>query len=93
MLLDEIEKAQSMYLQILLQVMDPQVQEVPNGKEADAKNCVLIPTSNLGAKESDTNALGFDSLEKETYEDGAFKNFLGFQNLEIDLTVLLHLVN
>lgn len=75
LLLDEIEKAHPDVSQILLQVMDHGKVRSSNGKEADAKNCVLILTSNLGAKESDTNAIGFDSLEKETYEDGAFKNF------------------
>ena len=75
LLLDEIEKAHPDVSQVLLQIMDNGMITSSNGKEANARNCVLILTTNLGAKESDTNAIGFDSLEKESYEDGAFKNY------------------
>ena len=75
LLLDEIEKAHPDVSQVLLQIMDNGKITGSNGKEANARNCVLILTTNLGAKESDTNAIGFDSLEKESYEDGAFKNY------------------
>ena len=75
LLLDEVEKAHPDVSQILLQVMDNGKVTSSNGKEADARNCVLILTTNLGAKETDTNAIGFDSLEKDDYEDDAFKKF------------------
>ena len=75
LLLDEVEKAHPDVSQILLQVMDNGKVTSSNGKEADARNCVLILTTNLGAKETDTNAIGFDDLEKETYEDDAFKRY------------------
>ena len=75
LLLDEIEKAHPDVSQILLQIMDNGLVTSSNGKEANARNIVLILTTNLGAKESDTNAIGFDNLEKESYEDGAFKNY------------------
>ena len=42
LLLDEIEKAQHDVSQILLQVMDNGKLMGSNGKEADARNCVLI---------------------------------------------------
>jgi ATP-dependent Clp protease ATP-binding subunit ClpA len=46
-----------------------------NGKTADARNCVLILTTNLGAKDADKNAIGFnDSLEKD-YDDKELKKF------------------
>ena len=75
LLLDEIEKAHPDVSQVLLQIMDNGLITSSNGKEANARNIVLILTTNLGAKESDANAIGFDSLEKESYEDGAFKNY------------------
>ena len=46
-----------------------------NGKEADARNCILILTTNLGTKDSEKNTIGFgESMEKE-YEDTALKKF------------------
>jgi ATP-dependent Clp protease ATP-binding subunit ClpA len=46
-----------------------------NGKVADARNCILILTTNLGAQEADKNAIGFgDSMDKD-YEDTDLKKF------------------
>jgi ATP-dependent Clp protease ATP-binding subunit ClpA len=75
LLLDEIEKAHPDVSQILLQLMDNGKVTGSNGKEADARNCVLILTTNLGAKEAEKNTIGFgDSFEPE-YEDSALKKF------------------
>jgi len=75
LLLDEIEKAHPDVSQILLQVMDNGKITGSDGKEADARNCVLILTTNLGAKDSEKNTIGFtDSFEKE-YEDTELKKF------------------
>ncbi len=68
LLLDEVEKAHPDVSQILLQVMDNGKVTSSNGKEADARNCILILTTNLGAVEAEKNNIGFDSQEKE-YED------------------------
>jgi ATP-dependent Clp protease ATP-binding subunit ClpA len=66
LLLDEIEKAHPDVSQILLQVMDNGKVTGSNGKEADARNCVLILTTNLGAQDADKNTIGFgDAFEKE----------------------------
>jgi ATP-dependent Clp protease ATP-binding subunit ClpA len=46
-----------------------------NGKEADARNCTLILTTNLGAKQAEKNAIGFGEEEEFTYEDTEFKRF------------------
>jgi len=46
-----------------------------NGKEADARNCVLILTTNLGAVEADKNAIGFNDGEEDEYGDDEFKRF------------------
>ena len=46
-----------------------------NGKEADARNTILILTTNLGAQEAEKNTIGFgDDFEKD-YEDGELKKF------------------
>ena len=75
LLLDEIEKAHPDVSQILLQVMDNGKVTGSNGKEADARNCVLILTTNLGAQDADKNTIGFgDAFEKE-YEDTSLKKF------------------
>jgi ATP-dependent Clp protease ATP-binding subunit ClpA len=75
LLLDEIEKAHPDVSTVLLQLMDNGKVTGSNGKEADARNCVLILTTNLGAKESEKNSIGFgDTLEKD-YEDGELKKY------------------
>jgi ATP-dependent Clp protease ATP-binding subunit ClpA len=75
LLLDEIEKAHPDVSQILLQVMDNGKITGSNGKEADARNCILILTTNLGAQESEKNAIGFtDEVEKD-YDDAEMKKF------------------
>ena len=59
------KKAHPDVSQILLQVMDNGKVTGSNGKEADARNCVLILTTNLGAADADKNTIGFgDDFEK-----------------------------
>ena len=75
LLLDEIEKAHPDVSSVLLQLMDNGRVTGSNGKEADARNCVLILTTNLGAKESEKNNIGFgESLEKN-YTDAELKKY------------------
>jgi ATP-dependent Clp protease ATP-binding subunit ClpA len=75
LLLDEIEKAHPDVSQILLQVMDNGKVTGSNGKEADARNSILILTTNLGAAQAEKNSIGFgDSMEND-YEDGELKKF------------------
>ena len=59
LLLDEIEKAHPDLFNILLQVMDHATLTDNNGKKADFRNVVLIMTSNAGARELASNAIGF----------------------------------
>ena len=75
LLLDEIEKAHPDVSQILLQVMDNGKLMGSNGKEADARNCVLILTTNLGATEAEKNTIGFSNDWENTYEDTELKKF------------------
>ena len=75
LLLDEIEKAHPDVSQILLQVMDNGKVTGSNGKEADARNCVLILTTNLGASDAEKNTIGFGEEEDREYEDTELKKF------------------
>jgi len=75
LLLDEIEKAHPDVSQILLQIMDNGKVTGSNGKEADARNCVLILTTNLGAKDAEKNSIGFGEDSEEEYDDTAFNEF------------------
>ena len=75
LLLDEIEKAHPDVSQILLQVMDNGKVTGSNGKEADARNCVLILTTNLGAQDAEKNTIGFTEETEKEYEDTELKKF------------------
>jgi len=75
LLLDEIEKAHPDVSQILLQLMDNGKVTGSNGKEADARNCVLILTTNLGAAQTEKNSIGFGGEDDRNYEDTEFKRF------------------
>ena len=76
LLLDEVEKAHPDVSQVLLQVMDNGKVTGSNGKEADARNCILILTTNLGAKDAEKNVIGFDEdFDAENYEDKELKKF------------------
>ena len=46
-----------------------------NGKEADARNCTLILTTNLGAKDAEKNTIGFGKDSDHVYEDKALKKY------------------
>jgi len=75
-LLDEIEKAHPDITNLLLQIMDEGTITGSNGKKADARNCILILTSNLGAADAESNAIGFGrDQQKEGTNDAAAKRF------------------
>jgi len=59
LLLDEIEKAHSDIFDILLQVMDHATLTDNQGREADFRHVTLIMTSNAGAREMASQAIGF----------------------------------
>ena len=75
LLLDEIEKAHPDISQILLQIMDNGKITGSDGKEADARNCVLILTTNLGAEQAEKNAIGFNHDVDGEYGDEEFRRF------------------
>lgn len=75
LLLDEIEKAHPDVSNILLAFMDNGFITGSNGKQADGRNCILIMTSNLGARDNENNTIGFGELEKEGEDDKAIKKY------------------
>ena len=75
LLLDEIEKAHPDVSNILLQFMDNGFVTGSNGKQADGRNCILVMTSNLGARDNENNTIGFGDLAKDGEEDKAIKKF------------------
>jgi ATP-dependent Clp protease ATP-binding subunit ClpA len=88
LLLDEVEKAHPSVLTILLQLMDNGVVTGSNGKKADARNAIVIMTSNLGAADADKNSVGFGSLERDSDPSDAIKRFFSpeFRN-RLDATI------
>ena len=59
-LLDEIEKAHPEVFNILLQILEDGHLSDAKGRRVDFRNCIIIMTSNLGAKQLQTNSsLGF----------------------------------
>jgi len=75
LLLDEIEKAHPDVSQILLQIMDNGRITGSHGKEADARNCILILTTNLGAEDAERNSIGFANDLDTKYDDEELKRF------------------
>ena len=75
-LFDEIEKAHPDVTNVLLALMDEGFVTSSNGKRADARNAVVILTSNLGAAANEQNAIGFGREQQRTGEDDkAVKDF------------------
>jgi ATP-dependent Clp protease ATP-binding subunit ClpC len=62
-LLDEVEKAHPEVFNILLQILEDGQLTDAKGRRVDFRNCIIIMTSNLGAKQLQTNAsLGFRAV-------------------------------
>ena len=75
-LFDEVEKAHPDVTNILLQLMDEGIITSSNGKKADARNAIIILTSNLGASANEQNNIGFGrELQKSGEDDKAVKDF------------------
>jgi ATP-dependent Clp protease ATP-binding subunit ClpA len=75
LLLDEVEKAHPDVLTVLLQIMDNGFITGSNGKKADARQAILIMTSNLGAADAEKNGVGFGSLERDSDPKDAVNKF------------------
>jgi ATP-dependent Clp protease ATP-binding subunit ClpA len=75
LLFDEVEKAHPDIFNIFLQLLDDGKVTGTNGKEVNAKNCIIIMTSNLGSADSEKSMIGFGSQEKIGEDDKALKEF------------------
>ena len=74
-LFDEIEKAHPDVSNILLQLMDEGYVTSSNGKVADARNTIVIMTTNLGAEEAEREPIGFNRAAREGDQEDAYKKF------------------
>lgn len=63
LLLDEVEKAHPDIMSVMLALMDDGVITGSTGKKVSGKNCIIIMTSNLGAREGQTKSIGFGEEE------------------------------
>ncbi len=62
-LLDEVEKAHPEVFNILLQILEDGQLSDAKGRRVDFRNCIIIMTSNLGARQLQTNSsLGFRAM-------------------------------
>ena len=74
-LFDEIEKAHPDISNVLLQLMDEGFVTGSNGKRADARNCIIILTSNLGSEAMERNSIGFTKDDRSDQQDSALKDY------------------
>jgi len=74
-LFDEIEKAHPDVSNVLLQLMDEGTITSSNGKQADARNTMVIMTTNLGAEMAEREPIGFNRNAREGDQEEAYKQF------------------
>ena len=75
-LFDEIEKAHPDVFNMLLQILDDGILTDSQGRKVDFKNCIIIMTSNIGAKQiagSGSSSLGFGSEKGGSMSDERIK--------------------
>ncbi len=77
-LFDELEKADTEIFNILLQILEDGILTDSNGRKVDFKNCVLIMTSNIGAKLISENktAMGFAESESHIKNNERIKSLV-----------------
>jgi ATP-dependent Clp protease ATP-binding subunit ClpA len=75
LLFDEVEKAHPDVYNLFLQLLDEGRITGTNGKTVNAKNTIIIMTSNLGARDSERNNIGFGDQKKTGEDDRALKDF------------------
>jgi len=75
LLFDEVEKAHPDVFNLFLQLLDEGRVTGTNGKTINAKNTIIILTSNLGAADSERNNIGFGDQLKTGEDEKAMKQF------------------
>ena len=93
LLLDEIEKAHSDLIHVLLQVMDNGRLTDNSGREAFFENCIVIMTSNLGAFEAARGGMGIhpedpSKISMEVVKKTLRPEFLNRLDATIEFNVL-----
>ena len=78
LLVDDIKIALDEALDIIYPLLPPKIIAVTgtNGKEVNAKNCIVIMTSNLGSSDSERNVIGFGNQERTGSDDKALKELI-----------------
>jgi ATP-dependent Clp protease ATP-binding subunit ClpA len=75
-LFDEVEKAHPDVMNVFLSLMDEGMVTGSSGKKANARNAIIIMTSNLGAADNERNTIGFSKqLQKSGEDDRAVKDY------------------
>lgn len=72
-LFDEIEKAHEDIYNVLLQVMDYGQLTDNQGRKADFRSCIIIMTSNAGARELERSGIGFGSQSNKNTQASLFE--------------------
>ena len=75
LLFDEVEKAHPDVYNLFLQLLDEGRITGTNGKTVNAKNTIVIMTSNLGSADSEKNVIGFGDQAKSGEDERALKEF------------------
>jgi ATP-dependent Clp protease ATP-binding subunit ClpA len=75
LLLDEVEKAHPDVMNICLQLMDEGTVTSSSGKKVNARNILLIMTSNVGAADAAKNKIGFGDTDNSGAADEALNRF------------------
>jgi ATP-dependent Clp protease ATP-binding subunit ClpA len=75
LLFDEVEKAHPDVYNLFLQLLDEGTITGTNGKRVNAKNTIVIMTSNMGAADSERNNIGFGDQRKTDSDEKALKEF------------------
>jgi ATP-dependent Clp protease ATP-binding subunit ClpA len=75
LLFDEVEKAHPDVYNLFLQLLDEGRITGTNGKTVNAKNTIIIMTSNLGSADSERNNIGFGEQGKSGEDEKALKEF------------------
>jgi ATP-dependent Clp protease ATP-binding subunit ClpA len=75
LLFDEVEKAHPDVYNLFLQLLDEGRITGTNGKTVNAKNTIVIMTSNMGASDSERNNIGFGDQSKSGEDVKALKEF------------------
>ena len=70
-LFDEIEKAHQDIYNVLLQILDYGTLTDNQGRKADFRNCIIVMTSNAGARDMEKGTVGFASAGTKRASDGA----------------------